>query len=388
MTRDPIASIIVTNYNYGRFLDQAIESALEQTYPHVEVNVVDDGSTDDSWEIIAAYRDRVTAVSKENGGQSSALNAGFRVISGEIVCFLDADDVLLPSAMQRAVDLLCEEDVVKVHWPMWTIDAQGRKLGASSSTSLADGDLRETARRYGPLIGSSPPTSGNAWSRHFLDEVLPLPEVEKNFGVGGAAPDDYLSFLASLSGTIRKTHEPQAMYRLHTGSDYSAQNVQERVRRSVQFVDHICAAGIEYCRKRGIDADGDMWRRNSWFHKLFGAIEDIESCIPPGHVLVLADEAQWGTGDCLAGRRVLPFLERDGQYWGTPPDDATATQELERLRMERASFLVLGWPAFWWLECYLRFHRYLRSHFSCLLENERVVIFDLRAGGEGRCRQT
>ena len=73
----PLVSIIINNYNYGRFLDEAISSALNQTYPHIEVVVVDDGSTDDSRQLIANYEDHIVSVLKENRGMSSACNAGF-----------------------------------------------------------------------------------------------------------------------------------------------------------------------------------------------------------------------------------------------------------------------------------------------------------------------
>src|SRR5208282_584801 len=92
----PLVSIIVTNYNYARYLRAAIDSALAQTYPHVEVIVVDDGSTDESREVIESYEKRVLPVIKANGGHGSAVNAGFVVSRGEIVIFLDADDELLP----------------------------------------------------------------------------------------------------------------------------------------------------------------------------------------------------------------------------------------------------------------------------------------------------
>ena len=88
----PLVSIVVNNYNYASYLAQAIESALGQTYPHTEVVVVDDGSTDGSWEIVASYGDRVRALRKVNGGQASAFNAGFEMSRGEIVWFVDSDD--------------------------------------------------------------------------------------------------------------------------------------------------------------------------------------------------------------------------------------------------------------------------------------------------------
>src|SRR4051812_9049768 len=112
------ASIIIDNYNYGAFLSAAIKSALQQEYPECEVIVVDDGSTDDSREIIATYRDRITAVLKENGGQASAFNAGFRASRGDVVIFLDADDMLVPTAVSGAVCCFEDAATVKAHWPL------------------------------------------------------------------------------------------------------------------------------------------------------------------------------------------------------------------------------------------------------------------------------
>ena len=97
-----LASVIITSFNYERYLAQAIDSALAQTWPAVEVIVVDDGSTDGSPTIIERYGPRVHAVFKSNGGQGSALNVGFASSRGEIVLFVDSDDALLPHAVERA----------------------------------------------------------------------------------------------------------------------------------------------------------------------------------------------------------------------------------------------------------------------------------------------
>ena len=90
VSENPLVSII-SNYNYERFLEEAIDGALDQTYSNVEVIVVDDGSTDDCRRIIAGYGKRIVTVSKENGGQASACNVGFQASKGEIVIFLDAE---------------------------------------------------------------------------------------------------------------------------------------------------------------------------------------------------------------------------------------------------------------------------------------------------------
>lgn len=110
--------------------------------------------------------------------------------------------------------------------------------------------------------------------------------------------------------------------------------------------------------------------------RLLQCIEDIAGLIPPQDSFILIDQQQFGAA-VTAGRRALPFLERDGQYWGPPPDDRTAIRELERLRQAGVRFVAIAWPAFWWLDYYAGFHRYLRATYGCVLENERLVIFNV-----------
>ena len=97
-------SVLINNYNYGRFVARSIRSALNQSPPPYEVIVVDDGSSDESLEVIGQLaRDNpsVRLVAKSNGGQLSAFNAGMAVSTGEIICFLDADDEYLPGYLSR-----------------------------------------------------------------------------------------------------------------------------------------------------------------------------------------------------------------------------------------------------------------------------------------------
>src|ERR1700690_294673 len=105
---EALVSIIINNYNYARFLSTAIDSALSQSYRSIEVIVVDDGSTDNSRDIISAYGDRVIAVLKGNGGQASAFNAGVSASHGDIICFLDADDLFYRWKVSRVVEAFCK----------------------------------------------------------------------------------------------------------------------------------------------------------------------------------------------------------------------------------------------------------------------------------------
>src|SRR5207248_7064015 len=99
------------------------------TYARTEVIVVDDGSTDDSRAVMARYGDRIVPLLKENGGQGSAFNAGFRVSRGEIVIFLDSDDLLLPAAVETVVPRFRDPRVTKAHWPLFAIDERGNRRG-------------------------------------------------------------------------------------------------------------------------------------------------------------------------------------------------------------------------------------------------------------------
>src|SRR5712692_5862686 len=114
-----------------------------------------------------------------------------------------------------------------------------------------------------------------------------------------------------------------------------------------------------------------------WLKRLYVTSQELDALIPAGDSFILVDQNQFWF-ELLACRRSIPFLERDGQYWGSPPDDDTAIRELERQRQSGATFIVFGWPAFWWLDYYHELNRHLRSSFRCVLDNERAVVFDLR----------
>jgi glycosyltransferase involved in cell wall biosynthesis len=99
-------TVLIDTCNYGRFLGRAIDSAISQTYSasRVEILVVDDGSTDNTDEIVRPYADRIRYIRKARGGQASALNEGFRQAEGDIICLLDADDYFYPDKVRQVVE--------------------------------------------------------------------------------------------------------------------------------------------------------------------------------------------------------------------------------------------------------------------------------------------
>jgi glycosyltransferase involved in cell wall biosynthesis len=372
----PLASIVINNYNYDRFLGEAIESALGQTYANVEVIVVDDGSTDSSLEILETYSERVLLVRKANGGQASAINAGFAAAQGAVICFLDADDVLRPSAIHCAVESLRRRDAVKAHWPVLEIDVAGNPTGGVRPVDpLPDGDCRAVIVRDGPEVLRYPPTSGNAWSREFLGRVLPLPELEI-YRFGGS--DAYLSTLAPLFGPICRINEPQTLYRLHGSNNYAALEFERRLDQNLLCYDHLCEALTAFCRALRIEADANGWKERSWLHRFRVAREELEAVIPPGRRFVLVDQEQVGP-EIAPGRTVVPLVERNGESWGAPDGDKAAIHELQRQRLAGAEFVAFAWPAFWWFDYYAEFSKYLHSNLPEILRNDRLVVFDLRA---------
>ncbi len=374
MGNPALASIIVNNYNYGRFLREAVDSALGQTYPNTEVIVVDDGSTDESMEIIAGYGDRVIPVLKGNGGQASAFNAGFAASRGEMVIFLDADDLLLPTATEQAAELFDDSDVVKVHWSMREVDEHGQETGkVQPNRPLAEGDLRDIVIRDGPSAYAWPPTSGNAWSRRFIERIAPIPEEEYRISA-----DIYLSALAPVFGWMRTIPAPQGCYRRHGQNNYLGNASDARLKGDLRRWEHAYRALSGVLERMRFVVDLDAWRSNSWFHQLDLAMRELATLVPPSDAFILVNEQLWGAGEVIAGRRSIPFLERNGQYWGPPPDDDTAIRELERLRQAGISFIVFAWSAFWWLDYYHGFRQYLEGTFPRVLANDRLIAFGLR----------
>jgi glycosyltransferase involved in cell wall biosynthesis len=207
-------SIIINNFNYADYIAPCIESAVEQTYRNTEVIVCDDGSTDNSRAIIESYGSSVTAIFKPNGGQGSAFNAGYNKSSGDLVIFLDADDILWPSCVSEVVRHW-RSDLVKLHFNLAMIDASGNSIGRLYlKPPLPRGDLREQLLNGG--TAASMPTSGNVFPRAFLDQIMPMPEVgwERD-------ADAYLFNLAALSGEVGAVDEPLGGYRAH-GNNVSA----------------------------------------------------------------------------------------------------------------------------------------------------------------------
>ena len=249
-----VCSIIVNNYNYERFLRTAIDSALEQTYPNVEVLVVDDCSTDGSRDIIASYGDRITPIlHNTNGKQGVAFNNGFAHSKGDVVIFLDADDYLYPNAAERIVEAW-RPGTAKVHYRLDVVDGCDRSKGFSlpqGQQPLDGGSLQESIFKNGSYC--SVPTSGNALSRQAMEPLFPIP-LEFT-----TTSDDYLSVLIPLYGDVVAIKEPLGAYRIHESNQWALVELDSsRFRRFIAHDLQRCSLLKERGAALGYDVPNDL----------------------------------------------------------------------------------------------------------------------------------
>lgn len=212
-------SILINNYNYGRYLPQAIQSCLDQKdAPPYEIIVVDDGSTDNSAEIIkgfvSSFKPVVKPVFKNNGGQASAINAGLAIAQYNLITLLDSDDYLLPEAL-ATICTNYHDGVSRIHYRMIRIDNFGKQLGYEppADFQLSQGKLDRAALKDIPIV--QPPTSGITFNRAVIEKFLPIPE---EYFLNCC--DSYISVCTALTGDVVAIEECIACYRLH-GANHS-----------------------------------------------------------------------------------------------------------------------------------------------------------------------
>lgn len=262
--------IVITNYNYARFLRAAIDSALGQTNCACQVIVVDDGSPDGSREIIRAYSTRIIPVFQDHAGQAAAFNAGWQLCRGQAVIFLDADDVLLPDTAHRVEKIFrTHPGVAMVQYRMAVIDARGNPTGAlkpAGYLQLARGDLREAIINF-PDDLTRMATSGNAFAAFALKEILPIPADE--YGAAGA--DWYLSHLTPLSGYVIALDHVGAGYRVHGANSYEIASPRVdlvHIRQTIAYAETTHRYIHKFAVQRGLKTPAEIMSVSSVANRL------------------------------------------------------------------------------------------------------------------------
>lgn len=254
---DPLVSVLINNYNYAEYLRGCIDSALAQTYSRREIIVVDDGSTDASREVLRAYGDAVRVVLKENGGQSTAFNAGVAASRGDILCFLDSDDAWLPEKVERVVEALRANPAAGLlRHRMRMVTSTGAPLptlvpGFRGSRLDRPHPLAITEGRY------SVSTSALVLTRAVAREVFPMPlttpapdgrsEVQLRYDA-----DAYVLFRALATGApVYSLDETLGLYRRHDRQQYvGLQDVRRMLSRQIEMAAAVTSVFTERLGRR------------------------------------------------------------------------------------------------------------------------------------------
>ena len=249
-------SLIVINHNYASYLRSSIESCLNQSTSPYEVIVIDDGSTDNSHDVIKEYAGRVNYTLNSNQGHVASVNDGFKLSSGDVCVFIDADDILYPDCV-RCILLYWEGSLSKVQFRLDTIDKVGKNQFMTFPhypKSLTSEEIFRQSVFYGVYPWSV--STGNAYARSFLNEIMPI-DSSRIY----RSPDGYLNKIAPLFGPVKCIAEVLGAYRVH-GSNAWAQDSKtlrpEPICRWLNFDKVLQCAFQEIADKRHVEVNRSL----------------------------------------------------------------------------------------------------------------------------------
>ncbi len=398
----PKITAVVLTYNRPGTLARTLDSILAQDFDDFGVLAMDNCSTDDTPQTIQSYAakdQRVRHVRNEtNIGISRNWNRGLSLNRSPYVCLCHDDDLMLPGFLRETAGILdAHPSVAFVIVQAQFINDGGDVTGVSHTGDVRDGlmsglDLLEL-HVDGRGVGLYPPClmmRGTA-----VAEVLPLDSPHTR---GYVEIDSY--FRMAGKHDVYFLRKPLVQYCLHEGSDTE---LLHREAGATSWYGEVCT-GIDaiatlLSSPRAEDPKYRDWLAqrlldlhkhasaaihpsapamyHPWELRYGDALKQLEKLVPTGDSLILVDDGQFAQPPDWNGRRIIPFLERDGSYFGPPDDSNQAIGELNRLISSGARWIVFAWPSFWWLDRYGQFRHYLDTHFPRRLDTPNLLVFEL-----------
>ncbi len=245
--RHPAVSAVVPAYNCAPYLAIAIDSILDQTEPVLEVIVVDDGSTDGTAELLAAYRGhaRIRVLSQRNRGQASARNRGLAACRGDLVGFCDADDLWLPDKIERQLSVFtADPDLGVVYTDLIYVDEQGQYL-PTPHPARASGWIAADLLAFGNV------TFGTSLIRR--DALLEIGGFDESIDMG----DDY-DLLLRLSARYRFQYLDVPLYLYRQRSGQLSLNKERRFANALATMRRFLAANPGLI-SRGLERRALAW---------------------------------------------------------------------------------------------------------------------------------
>jgi glycosyltransferase involved in cell wall biosynthesis len=239
LTQTPSVSVLITCFNYGAYVGQAIDSVLGQSYPATEIIVGDDASQDNSCDVVQSYVDRglgIRLLRNPHGGMAANLNAAYRNCSGDIICLLDADDTFLPGKIEAVVKAFQSHPRAgfAIHRAS-LVDNQKRQRGMYPLLSaLPTGDCAQTTYDNAGILMGLPPTTNLALRREIAEHIFPIPVEYTGYA------EQMIHRLAPLMTELCAVDEPLAHWRLHGRNDQNSTRVTaRRLERELKIMDSL-----------------------------------------------------------------------------------------------------------------------------------------------------
>ena len=208
----PLVSIVTPTYNQARYLEETIQSVLQQDYPNIEYIVLNDGSTDETEEILRKYDGQIIWESHENIGQTPTINKGWRLSQGQIIAYINSDDTyIVPDAIRKGVEfLLANPDVTVVYGDAYEIDESGKIVKYHSAP---DCDFTALVKNWIRTLNWQIVQPSTFIRREILDEVGYLDP-----SIYYAMDLEYWLRIGTKNFKIAHLAEPLSCYRLHSES--------------------------------------------------------------------------------------------------------------------------------------------------------------------------
>ncbi len=223
-SKTPLVSIVIPAFNHAEYLADAIDSILNQDYSNIELIVLDDGSTDNTSEVLESYGNRFHWESHQNMGQANTLNKGWRMAKGEILAYLSADDLLLPQATRVSIQyLLRNQDAVLCYSDFQLIDPESRAIR----------DVIAPEYKYKEMVVKfvCAPGPGAFFRRDAFIQAGGWDSNLKQF------PDYEYWLRLGLIGRFVHVKEQLAAFRVHEGSQTFAQTTIERSEEALKIIE-------------------------------------------------------------------------------------------------------------------------------------------------------
>jgi glycosyltransferase involved in cell wall biosynthesis len=244
----PLCSLLINNFNYGRFIAEAVESAFAQDHARTEIIVVDDGSTDESLSVLDRYRGRIKIIAQANAGQAAAMNAAVHASRGEILCFLDADDWWAAGKVSAvARSFAAHPDAVLCYHRLQPIGLDRRPISRPIPRTLCAGDLSARMRRsagWWPF----PMTSAVSVRRAAWDAAGDIPE---GFRISA---DAWLVGIYPFLGKVASIPHPLGYYRIHQNAWHRVHDDAAMLRKRMDHWRATVEGTNAFLRSRGMPA--------------------------------------------------------------------------------------------------------------------------------------